>query len=85
LSNIGSHLDCTIFLTTRALSREHDILKTLGPGQGISDKKHISITLNMQINKKNIYGFDKQKKLKFEKKRKKFSIYLNVKRFGPHS
>lgn len=41
---MGSHLDCTIFRTTRALSREHDNLKTLGAGPGISDKIHMTIT-----------------------------------------
>lgn len=44
LSNIGSHRDWTIFRTTRALSREHCILNTLGVGHGISDKKQMSIT-----------------------------------------
>lgn len=44
LSRIGSHLDWTILRTTRALSREHDILNTLGPGQGISDRKQMTIT-----------------------------------------
>lgn len=43
-SRIGSHLDCTILRTMRALSREHDILKTLGPGQGIRVRKQMSVT-----------------------------------------
>lgn len=49
LSNIGSHFDWTIFRTTRALSREHDILKTLGPGQGISDRKQKTITCKLKF------------------------------------
>lgn len=56
LSRIGSHRDWTIFRTTRALSREHCILNTLGVGHGISDKKQMSITYthinNRQTNKK---------------------------------
>lgn len=50
LSSIGSHFDCTILRTTRALSREHDILKTLGPGQGISDRKQNTITCEQIVN-----------------------------------
>lgn len=36
-SRIGIHFDFMRFLTIRALSRGQDILKTLGPGQGIKD------------------------------------------------
>lgn len=34
----------TIFLTILALSREHDILNTVGPGQGIIDNRNRAIT-----------------------------------------
>lgn len=45
-SRIGSHFDCTIFLTTLVLSLEHEILKTDGPGHGMRDRKHMTITFN---------------------------------------
>uniref|UniRef100_A0A8D8AKY8 (northern house mosquito) hypothetical protein n=1 Tax=Culex pipiens TaxID=7175 RepID=A0A8D8AKY8_CULPI len=43
-SRIGSHFDWTILRTTRELSREQDILNTLGPGHGMIDRKQITIT-----------------------------------------
>lgn len=52
LSNTGSHLFCMTFLTILELSREHVILNTDGPGQGIRVRKSRVTTWEQTFNYK---------------------------------